>query len=362
MSTQIDSFNPVVGINKTEQNINFNATDWLEIKNDSPFGITVNVLGVSSNSFFLSPFEHNGWPIQQLLQSAQLQVKALSIQIVPSHYYTNVATENNSPCNICTVSVLSAQEASTNTYPLYTSRMNTTVATIANTLNNTGNAPATPIVFAEPNGDNSPNGAVNINNQGQMTLGDSLYNAALTLLGIDSAQLAMTRNQIQLLNSVGTLVLNILAATGIELANSFPIGVIDSTATFRKTLYADNLDEIILAASKANNILFEDNTGVTLATIDGNGIHLNSGTFNLKAGTLSRFVYTHIASVTTIATFFNHNLGVVPDFCILIPNDGVLSTGNFNAYYESSSMTSTQVKLQSNSAGGIPVGLIAIKL
>lgn len=228
-------------------------------------------------------------------------------------------------------------------------------------VSNTGFPPGNTVVFAEPAGDSSAEGATNINNQGQMTLGDSLYNGAATLLGTDLAQLQLTRNEILMLNAVGTLVLNILAASGIQLSHSFPIGVVDSTATFRKTLFADNLDEIILACSKANNILFQDNAGNGLATIDGNGFHLIAGTLNFLAGHISRIVYTNIPSVTSTAAFFNHNLGTTPDACIIVPNDGFVTNAQFSAYYEKSSMTSTQVKLQTNSVSGISVGLWAIK-
>lgn len=184
MSTTLLTITPVaVGTNPQVPNIAFSATDWLEVKNDSPFAVTVTILGVTSNSFFLTPFEHNGWPIQQLLQTSQLKVNNLSLVVTPSHYYSNVATENNSPTNICTVNLLSQQEAQTNTYPLYTARMNTTVSTIANYLNNTGNPPAQIVAFAAPQGDNNAAGAWNVNNQGQEILGDSLYNGILTVLG-----------------------------------------------------------------------------------------------------------------------------------------------------------------------------------
>jgi len=350
MSTTLETITPVVGTNPTLQNINFNQSDWLEVKNDSPFGITVQIVGVSQNSFFLSPFEHNGWPIQQLLQTSQLQVKNLSIQIVPSHYYTDVATENNSPTNIVTVSILSQQEAQTNTYPLYTARMNTTVATIANSVQNYGNPANTQVVTGQPSSDSGTNSfPLQITNDGKIVLGDTNNPApSIQLLGNANGISQWTSALMQLF---GPLIM----------ANNTPIQTEDNINTAHDTLYQDILNEIVLKASSANNILFNDHTGATLATIDGNGFHLNAGTLAFLTGSISRHVYTHIASVSTTAAFVNHNLGVVPDYCILVPNDGVLSSGNFNAYYESSSMTSTQVKLQSNSAGGIPVGLIAIK-
>lgn len=225
MSTTLDTISPVsVGTNPTIKNISYSATDWLEVKNDSPFGVTVQVIGVSANSFFLTPFEHNGWPIAQLLQTSQLQIKNVSIQIIPSHYYTNVATENNSPTNICTVNQLSQSEAQTNTYPLYTARMNTTVSTVANTLNNTGNAPATPIIFAEPNGDNSANGAVNVNNQGQMTLGDSSYAGSLLIQDILANQANLLGSFLQFFYTNNAINKNVSFSSRFQIINGTTSG------------------------------------------------------------------------------------------------------------------------------------------
>jgi len=106
------------------------------------------------------------------------------------------------------------------------------------------------------------------------------------------------------------------------------------------------------------------NTAIDLSAGTGNvklphGTTLTGGTHSLLAGGLSRMVYTKIAGVTTTPAFFNHNLGTTPDFCIVnIPGT---SSALFNAYWDDTTMTSTQVKLTSNSAGGITVGLIAIK-
>lgn len=324
MSTTLKTISPVaVGTNTPINNISYSATDWLEVKNDSPFGITVQVIGVSANSFFLTPFEHNGWPIAQLLQTSQLQIKNVSIIIIPSHYYANVATENNSPTNICTINQLSASEAQTNTYPLYTARMNTTVATIANNVNNVGNPPFTSIVYGLPIGDTNTGGALNIENSGFIQLGDTIYQGELSVSGPDGKNTVVTNDSIQTPNlSVGSG--GIISAGGLTVTGG-----------------GTGLDNGAI-------------------TTDGSGL-LTVVKIIFSNGSITRFKYTHVTGVTTTAAFFNHNLGVVPDAIILVPNDGTLSTGNFNAYYDSATMTTTQVKLQSSSASGIPVGIYAFK-
>src|SRR5579859_2875221 len=108
MSTNILTINPVaVGTNEqVTTSFNFNGginPDCLEVKNDSPFQIGVTLLGISNQQLVLSPFEHNGWPIDQLVNTPALLGKPITLVFTPTHYYADVATENNSPTNICTV-------------------------------------------------------------------------------------------------------------------------------------------------------------------------------------------------------------------------------------------------------------------
>jgi len=244
-----------------------------------------------------------------------------------SQLYT-LPVSGGAPLSVVVIETYNDNEPILGTYPSALVRstnvgnalnLSTSVSQVAND----GNAANTQFIEATVSGDSAS--AVSVTNDASVVLGTAANPGSLTL------------------------------------ANTFQVRFKDANGAVHTILTEDALNEIKLACAGANNLLFQDNTGVTLATIDGNGIHLNSGTFNFLAGHISRIVYTHIASVTSTAAFVNHNLGVTPDACILVPNDGTLSNGNFSAYYESSSMTSTQVKLQSNSVGGIPVGLWAIK-
>ncbi len=200
--------------------------------------------------------------------------------------------------------------------------VNTSTSNLVNDTNPTG----TTIVEATVSGDGAS--SVKLTNNGGLTLGSSTRKGQLAIVSEAPGSGAYS--------------------DVLELGNGSQIGVFGSAA----------VDLQLLSAG----IIAEKIGGVQQWHISSGGVTLDHGTITLLAGSLSRMVYTHIASVTTVAAFVNHNLGVAPDFCFLIPNDGTLSTGNFNAYYDSGTMTSTQVKLQSNSVGGIPVGLIAVKL
>ena len=63
------------------------------------------------------------------------------------------------------------------------------------------------------------------------------------------------------------------------------------------------------------------------------------------------------ATVTATPTFFNHNLGVVPD--LILFNNSTLHATVLVATYEASSMTSTQVKMSANNT--VDITGIAIK-
>lgn len=81
---------------------------------------------------------------------------------------------------------------------------NLTVNT-AQVVSNTGFPAATPFIFAEPTGDTSAIGAVNINNSGQATLGDLLNNGSLAIFGTyggTNYSMTMVADQIQISNGV----------------------------------------------------------------------------------------------------------------------------------------------------------------
>jgi hypothetical protein len=81
---------------------------------------------------------------------------------------------------------------------------------------------------------------------------------------------------------------------------------------------------------------------------------------NYSIGSISGWVKTGPFTVTTTATFFNHGLGVVPDFVIPVLN-GTSSGGVFSCDVDYATLTSTQVKLSTNSAGGISIYILSIK-
>lgn len=270
-------------------------------------------------------------------------------QINWSQLYTLPAS-GGAPLSVVVVEAYNDNEPILGTYPSALVRS----TNIGNSLNlsssitsiaNDGNAANTTIVEATVAGDGAS--AVKWTNDAQFKNGDATHPGSMTC---DNGNFTT--------DGAG----NVFAGGSITLANSKPLQLKVTGGTARAVLQADGSNQVKMSAIDANNIVFTDNQGTTLCVIDGNGFHLDVGSLFLLAGTLSRLVYTHINSVTSTAAFVNHNLGTTPDWCFLIPNDGTLSNGNFNAYYEKSSMTSTQVKLQSNSVGGIPVGLIAVKL
>ncbi len=66
----------------------------------------------------------------------------------------------------------------------FTALGTSSVSQQATTLLNTGNAPGQNIIFSEPVGDSSVTGAVNLNNEGTMSLGDATYQGLLSLVGV----------------------------------------------------------------------------------------------------------------------------------------------------------------------------------
>lgn len=233
------------------------------------------------------------------------------------------------------------------------------LATSSTNVANDGNTVQT-VVEATLAGSNSSN--LFLRNDGTVTI-RQFVGAVLTTLfsitpgaggGASNVLLGDAAHQVE---ALGTL----LCDLGAILKNGQALQWQNAGGIAKNVLVADGSNQVKVSAMDANNIIFQDNAGNPLFTMDGTGASLNAGTFHFLAGHISRLFYTAVPSVTTVAAFVAHGLGVVPDACWIMPNDGSLSTGNFNVYYEKSSMTSTQVKLQSNSASGIPAGLWAVK-
>ncbi len=204
------------------------------------------------------------------------------------------------------------------------------VTSNANAISNDGNVAGTSIVEATVQADSAS--AVSLTNSGVLALGTAAHKGQISI--VSEAPNSGAYSDV------------------FDLGNGVQLGVFGNSGP--------GVDLQILVGALSS--LVSKINSVQQWHTDSGGFTLDHGTLTFLAGSLSRIVYTHIASVTSTAAFQNHNLGVTPAFCIVVANDGTLSSGLFQAYYESSSMTSTQVKLQSNSAGGIPVGLIAVKL
>ncbi len=202
MATILDTINPVA----VGTNVNIKSTfalnpapDWLEVANDSPYQMNVYAQGnLNSPIMILTPFETNGYPINQLIPAQiGLKIIAINLVLIASHYYSDPATENNSPTNICIVRQLSNAEAQTNHYPVYSSRMNTTVAVIANSVVNTGLPPGTDIVSGQPVNDTSNSFPTVLTNSGVLELGDATYNALIALQGTDGNTTVIDNDHVQ---------------------------------------------------------------------------------------------------------------------------------------------------------------------
>lgn len=76
-------------------------------------------------------------------------------------------------------------------------------------VNNTGFAGGQIVVFAEPVGDSSTQGAVNINNLGQMSLGDSLHNGSLALLATSGADMVLQPTGVTMFSASGPQVFQV---------------------------------------------------------------------------------------------------------------------------------------------------------
>lgn len=77
----------------------------------------------------------------------------------------------------------------------------------ATAINQTGEAPGNGVVYALPAGDsNAAQGTINLNNLGQMTLGDPAYNGSLLIQGTNSAQISLSLTGfLRMLDSLGNL-------------------------------------------------------------------------------------------------------------------------------------------------------------
>lgn len=110
--------------------------------------------------------------------------------------------------------------------------------------------------------------------------------------------------------------------------------------------------------NQLESFLVTINNAATDANIssDGSG-NMTIAKLLLATGSVNRIAKAGPLSVTTTLTFFNHNLGVVPDFVIPVISAG--STSAHNCYVDFGTMTTTQVKLQGD--GSLTVYILSIK-
>ncbi len=159
----------------------------------------------------------------------------------------------------------------------------------------------------------------------------------------------------------------------VQIANNQRFRSKDTGGTVRDLLYINTANNVILGAAGNNAVVFLSNTGVEIGRIapstgfqltgatafDGSNSTLTTGLFKLLTGSITRIQAAGPYSVTTTGTFFNHNLGVVPDFVIPVI-DSVIGAAHAAAV-DFATMTSTQVKLSSDLAGGLTVRILSFK-
>lgn len=159
---------------------------WMTFTNHSPYALQLNQGG---NLYQIPAWYY--YPVQ-IQGAAPQQISVLPyLQTIPGSGFTAVLSTN--------YYLQGEDPPSTVPMPLGGGPVD---LTIASSIVNTNSPPATTLVFGEPVGDTSANGATNLNNQGQMTLGDSLYNGALTILG------TVSTSQVNLLKDILTFFFN----------------------------------------------------------------------------------------------------------------------------------------------------------
>src|SRR6266480_7780881 len=92
---------------------------------------------------------------------------------------------------------------------------------------------------------------------------------------------------------------------------------------------------------------------------DGNG-NTTVSSVSFAHGRISRIAKAGPYTVTTTMKGFNHNLGATPDFVAISMQSGVIST--HQVYVDYGSLSSTQVRMQSDTSTGIGVYILTLKL
>ena len=246
-----------------------------------------------------------------------------TIRIHPYTILSNVATFPASSLIFDAISVSDPEQASM--YPLQLTRntnvgnsINTTLGT-ASAVQNDGATSGTSVVEATVLGDSAS--AVSITNNGHATFGSTTNNGLLEVIG---AAGNVTIHSTGEMDIDYKLLCNLIIA---ELGNDFTIDV----ATGHKIALQNN--------------------GSDMVDINGSGLSLISGAIHLLTGSISRIALAGpYSTVVSPGSFFNHNLGSTPDVAIGFLG-GLIGAAHAVAC-EQSSMTSTQVKLSSDTSIG----------
>ncbi len=119
----------------------------------------------------------------------------------------------------------------------------------------------------------------------------------------------------------------------------------DSGGTVRQIIQLDTSNNLNIVAGGNNRISLKTSGGTEIARVNASGLSLISGTFALLTGSLAR-ISSFSGTATTTSTNFNHNLGAVPDIIMLTLT--IVSSTAHMITYDPTSLTSTQVKVQSD--------------
>jgi hypothetical protein len=276
----------------------FAYIDWLVLINASPFACHVTLGGYS----FLLPAWYY-YPVQIHDEQGKL-ITGISAPFVVTPYLQTIPGVNFTSILHSLIYMQGETPPNTTATPLGGGPVDLTVAS---SIVNINSANGTPVIFAKPSGDNLAQGAVNLKNDGSLTLGD--------------------------FNWAGFIQVN--ASGGVAQANLLPNELL--------IFGANGLQDIIINADGAVVIDISQAVGST-------GI-------KFKVGSLTRISLFN-ANVTAVSTFFNHGLGVIPD-AVFLQVQGAATTVR-TVEYDPATMTSTQVSLIGNLAFTV-IGL-ALKL
>ena len=221
--------------------------------------------------------------------------------------------------------------------------------TTATNISQTGQAGGNNVVFAEPVGDNSVIGAVNINNLGQMTLGDLTNRGALTIEGLSTdpnINLSITGG-IRITDASGNLRIDIEQGfIKIDKSGSTIVDLEDTgSSTFANTLIAGGGVNV--------NTIRDDVTGASQITLTTAGISILNplqAALQLIAGSISRLVTVGQTSIANAGTSVAHSLGAVPSAVLPILDAGAANTSVITVDY--GSFTSSHFTAYTSAAGG----------